>query len=75
MSDLSPDEYQVGASTVDAGGTTYTPSVDRPTLLLFAGDVTGVVVTYSPYPGRTRHEQFPASICSQLMTWQCLSCR
>ncbi|MBA3445640.1 MAG: hypothetical protein H0T58_12420, partial [Gemmatimonadales bacterium] len=45
---LTPGSYEVSAENVTTGGTTYTPSVGRPTVPVVAGATAEVTVTYNP---------------------------
>lgn len=44
---LPPGSYTVGATDVTGGGTTYTPSVSRPTVSVTAGATVTVTVSYT----------------------------
>lgn len=47
LSGLTPGSYAISASDVVAGGTTYTPNVARPAVLVVAGATATVTVTYT----------------------------
>jgi hypothetical protein len=53
LTDLTPGSYTVTASAVTAGGTTYTPTVDPPTVQIAAGGNPSVSVTYRGAAGTT----------------------